>query len=114
VAQRRFASTIYSILYFRHIYRSSHSFIRRVTVHLQLLYNTVSLILSWFGLAVFLLSTFIITDILSGADVAVRVNLFVFGAATTTVNAVIQSIYIATILHLGRINVLVNIRNILV
>ncbi|MCJ1247885.1 Chitin synthase, class 2 [Trapelia coarctata] len=104
ITQRRrwlngtFASTVYSLINFWRIYRSGHNVIRMAVLHLQLVYNVVSLLLSWFGLAAFLLTTFIITDITGSPPENSDIKPFPFGAATTVFNAVIQAIYLATVL----------------
>lgn len=104
ITQRRrwlngtFASTVYSFLQFPRIYKSSHSVMRLLMFHIQLVYNVVALILSWFGLAAFLLTTFIITDITSTSSGNKKSSAFPFGAATPIFNAVLQCVYIAFIL----------------
>ena len=40
-----------------YIYRSSHSFGRKLAFHIELLYQTISLIFSWFGLANYFIGT---------------------------------------------------------
>jgi len=104
ITQRRrwlngtFASTIYSLINFWKLYRSGHNVIRMAILHIQLVYNVVSLLLSWFGLAAFLLTTFIITDITGSPPENSDIRPFPFGAATPVFNAIIQAIYIATVL----------------
>ncbi len=57
ISQRRrwlngsFFAGIHSIVKFWYIYRSSHSFGRKLAFHVELFYQTVSLFFSWFGLA---------------------------------------------------------------
>jgi chitin synthase len=104
ITQRRrwlngtFASTIYSLINFWKLYRSGHNVIRMAILHIQLAYNVVSLLLSWFGLAAFLLTTFIITDITGSPPENSDIRPFPFGAATPVFNAVIQAIYLAAVL----------------
>lgn len=104
ITQRRrwlngtFTSTIYSFLQFPRIYKSRHSLVRMLLFHIQLIYNGVALILSWFGLAAFLLTTFIITDIAGSSAAGQKSSAFPFGAATPIFNAVLQCVYIAFIL----------------
>ncbi|KAI4265194.1 MAG: hypothetical protein L6R38_009593, partial [Xanthoria sp. 2 TBL-2021] len=104
ITQRRrwlngtFASTVYSFLQFPRIYKSRHSVVRLMLFHIQLVYNGVALILSWFGLAAFLLITFIITDITGSSAAGQKSSAFPFGAATPIFNAVLQCVYVAFIL----------------
>ncbi|KAG8533882.1 uncharacterized protein KY384_001623 [Bacidia gigantensis] len=104
IAQRRrwlngtFASTIYSLLHFPRWYKSTHSITRMGLFHVQLVYNLVNLIQAWFGLAAFLLTTFIITDITGSPPRTQRSKAFPFGSATPVINAVIQCLYIAFVL----------------
>jgi chitin synthase len=103
IAQRRrwlngaFAATIYSTSKFYRFHRSGHSLFRIPLFYVQILYNIVSLLLSWFGLASFLLSLFIINDISAKPPLESTIRPFPFGSATPIVNAVIQVIYLLTI-----------------
>ena len=67
-------------------------------LHIQLIYNVVALIQSWFSLAAFLLTTFIITDIAGSPPGDQKSTAFPFGAATPIFNAVVQCLYIAFVL----------------
>jgi chitin synthase len=92
-----FASTVYSITHFFRIYRSGHNVLRMMLLHVQLIYNIVSLLLSWFGLAAFLLALFIVNDIAAEPAVNSPADGFPFGSSTRIVNAVIQVVYASTI-----------------
>ncbi|KAI4136575.1 MAG: hypothetical protein L6R39_007723, partial [Caloplaca ligustica] len=104
ITQRRrwlngtFASTIYSLLHFPRIYKSGHGVVRMMLLHVQLIYNVVALTLSWFGLAAFLLTTFIIPDITGSSAADQKSPAFPFSAATPIFNAVLQCVYIAFVL----------------
>ncbi|KAL8878090.1 MAG: hypothetical protein Q9198_004030 [Flavoplaca austrocitrina] len=104
ITQRRrwlngsFAATVYSLLHFHRMYKTHHNVLRMLFFHVQLVYNVVALILAWFGLAAFLLTTFIITDITGSSAADQRASAFPFGAATPIFNAVLQCTYIAFIL----------------
>lgn len=69
ISQRRrwlngsFFAGVHSIVKFAYIYRSSHSFGRKLALHIELLYQTINLVFNWFGLANF----FIAFSILSTA-----------------------------------------------
>lgn len=104
ITQRRrwcngaFAATIYSSLHFFKVYRSGHSIPRILLFHVQMVYNIVTLLLSWFGLAAFFLTTFTITDIAAQPPKESDLRGFPFGHSTPMVNAVIQGIYATTVL----------------
>jgi chitin synthase len=104
ITQRRrwlngaFAATIYSLINFYQLYRTRHSYIRMAFLHIQLLYNIISLTLAWFGIAGFLLTTFILTDISGSPPADSSISPFPFGSATPTINGIIQSIYLATVI----------------
>jgi chitin synthase len=56
IGQRRrwlngsFAASIYSLMHFGRMYKSSHNLLRMFFFHIQLLYNIFSVFLSWFAL----------------------------------------------------------------
>lgn len=56
VSQRRrwlngsFFAAIHSTVHFHYLYRSSHSFIRKFWIHVELIYQVFNLIFSWFAL----------------------------------------------------------------
>ena len=83
---------LYSLLHFGRTYISGHYLIRMVFLHIQLLYNVVTLITSWFSIAFFFLSTFTVTDI-TGNPPEKSGSGFPFGKATPVFNAVLQTIY---------------------
>jgi len=103
ISQRRrwlngaFASTVYSTSKFYRFHKSGHSLFRLGLFYVQILYNIVSLLLSWFGLAVFLLSLFIINDISAKPPAESTIRPFPFGSTTPVVNAVIEIIYLVTV-----------------
>ena len=67
ISQRRrwlngsFFAGVHSIVKFYYIYRSSHSFGRKFALHLELLYQLISLIFSWFALANYFIAFYILT-----------------------------------------------------
>ena len=93
-----FAATIYSLIHFRQIYKSGHNIIQKALFHVQLIYNLVSLLLSWFSLASFLITIFVIMDITGSPSEGPTVEPWPFGSATTTINAIIQVFYVSMIL----------------
>lgn len=70
IGQRRrwlngsFAASIYAIVHFFRLYKSSHGIIRMFFFHIQALYNIFSLLFSWFALANIWLTFSIIIDLL--------------------------------------------------
>lgn len=69
ISQRRrwlngsFAASLYGILHFGRVYRSGHNFFRMFFLHVQFCYNLIILILSWFSLASYYLTTTIIVSL---------------------------------------------------
>ncbi|RSM03311.1 hypothetical protein CEP52_007463 [Fusarium oligoseptatum] len=104
ISQRRrwlngaFFSTIYVVTHWGRMYHSGHNIIRLAAFHLQLFHNILALILAWFSLAAFLLTTFTINDIAGDPPEGKPISGFPFGKATPTVNAILQIVYLAMIL----------------
>ena len=69
ISQRRrwlngsFAATIYALMHFTRMYRSSHNILRMFFFHVQLIYNIASVIMTWFALASYWLTTSIIMNL---------------------------------------------------
>ncbi len=78
---------IHSIIKFGYIYRSSHSFGRKFALHIEIIYQTVQLVFSWFGMANFFIAFFILTSAMSDKISALKVP-----------NLVLSYIYIAFII----------------
>ena len=103
IVQRRrwlngaFAATAYSVLHFHQIYRSGHSLPRMALLHIQFIYNIVNFLLSWFSLAGFLLTLFVVNEISGSPPPGTQVSGFPFGKATPIFNAVLQVIYVCMI-----------------
>ncbi|KAH8082444.1 glycosyltransferase family 2 protein [Cristinia sonorae] len=68
ISQRRrwlngsFFAAIHSTVKFHYIYRSSHSFMRKFWIHVELLYQTFNLIFSWFALGNYYISFVILSE----------------------------------------------------
>ncbi|KAG8907052.1 Chitin synthase, class 2 [Tulasnella sp. 403] len=98
IGQRRrwlngsFAASVYSLIHFFDLYRSSHGIIRMIFFHIQALYNVFSLVFSWFALANLWLTFSIIIDLLPQQNPPV----YVFGTAAVThwVNLVFKWLYL--------------------
>lgn len=93
-----FAATLYTVRHFNRIYHSGHSLPRMALLHLQFLYNLVNFFVSWFSLAGFLLTLFIVNEVSGAPPPGTQVSGFPFGKATPIFNAVLQVIYICTII----------------
>ena len=91
------ASTVYSLIHFNRVYKSGHNIIRMTALHVQIVYNAVSLLLSWFNLATFFLTIFVVTDLTSTPQDGSNIRPFPFGKATPVFNAVLQTIYLIVI-----------------
>ncbi|KAH1474870.1 hypothetical protein KXW35_003597 [Aspergillus fumigatus] len=69
ISQRRrwlngsFAASLYSIMHFGRIYKSGHSFVRMFFLHIQMIYNCCQLIMTWFSLASYWLTSSVIMDL---------------------------------------------------
>jgi len=106
IGQRRrwlngsFAAGIYSLIHFGRIYKSNHSILRMAVFHFQLVYNIFTLILSWFGLANFWLTTKIIMDLVGSREDGNETKyLWPFGnTATPIINLILQYIYLGFLL----------------
>jgi chitin synthase len=96
IGQRRrwlngsFAASVYALVNFFAFYKSGHGIFRMFFLHLQALYNTFSLIFSWFALANIWLTFSIIIDLMP------RQNIIFFGTQEIThwVNNAAQWIYL--------------------
>jgi chitin synthase len=105
IGQRRrwlngsFAASIYSLMHFSRMYKSGHNILRMFFLHLQMIYNTVSVLLSWFSLSAFWLTTKVIMDLVGQPSAANNNTAFPFGNdATPIVNTILQYIYLAFLL----------------
>ena len=105
IGQRRrwlngsFAASIYSLVHFSRLYKSSHNIIRLFFFHLQMVYNMVSLILSWFSLSSFWLTTSIMMNLVGEPDASNNNKAFPFGNKVTPIlNTVLQYLYLGFLL----------------
>ncbi|KAF7162409.1 hypothetical protein CNMCM6106_009383 [Aspergillus hiratsukae] len=58
-----FAASLYSIMHFGRIYKSNHSLLRMFFLHIQMIYNCCQLIMTWFSLASYWLTSSVIMDL---------------------------------------------------
>ncbi|KAK4946045.1 Chitin synthase, class 3 [Elasticomyces elasticus] len=105
IGQRRrwlngsFAASIYSLMHFSRMYKSGHNIIRMFFFHIQMIYNIVSVTLSWFSLASFWLTTKILMDLVGQPSTQNNNTAFPFGdKATPIVNTILQYLYLAFLL----------------
>ncbi|KAI1280189.1 hypothetical protein F5Y07DRAFT_396345 [Xylaria sp. FL0933] len=68
-----------------------------IVLSIHILHNLVSFLLAWFSLAVFLLTTFIVSDITGDPPVGLPVEGFPFGQSTPIADSMIQIVYLATV-----------------
>ncbi|WWC88212.1 uncharacterized protein L201_003117 [Kwoniella dendrophila CBS 6074] len=93
VSQRRrwlngsFFAAIHSIVHFGYLYRSSHTFTRKFFLHIELIYQTLSMIFAWFALGNFYIAFFVLTSSLND-----------LGKAWKYVNTPLHYLYIALLL----------------
>jgi chitin synthase len=103
ISQRRrwlngsFAASIYSLMHFGRMYSSSHNIIRMFFFHIQLIYNILSVITAFFGLANFWLTTTVIMNLVGNPSDPKKVK-WPFGESTPVVNTILQYIYLGYLL----------------
>lgn len=112
IGQRRrwlngsFAASIYALMHFGRLFKSGHSPIRKFFFVIQMLYNVATLIMSWFMLASFWLTTSVIMDLVGGtvADITSpppnqTPKFWPFGRHYSPhVNTVVKEVYIAFVI----------------
>lgn len=109
ISQRRrwlngsFAASLYSLMHFGRLYKSGHNIIRMFFFHIQMIYNVLNVIFSWFSLASYYLTTTVIMDLV-GTPVVASSNAaehhgWPFGdAATPIINALLKYLYLAFVI----------------
>ena len=105
IGQRRrwlngsFAASIYALMHFSRMYKSGHNIIRMFFFHIQMIYNIISVVLSWFSLSAFWLTTKVIMDLVGSPGGSNNERAFPFGNdATPIINTILQYGYIAFLL----------------
>jgi chitin synthase len=111
IGQRRrwlngsFAASIYSLMHFGRMYKSGHNLVRMFFFHIQMLYNIFQLILAWFALASFWLTTSVIMDLVGqpsfsdSTKTQVIQHAWPFGDSVTPIlNTVLKYLYLAFVL----------------
>ncbi|KHN96678.1 chitin synthase 1 [Metarhizium album ARSEF 1941] len=109
ISQRRrwlngsFAASLYSLMHFGRLYKSGHNIIRMFFFHIQMIYNVLNVIFSWFSLASYYLTTTVIMDLV-GTPVVASSNAsehhgWPFGdSATPIINALLKYLYLAFVI----------------
>ncbi|KAK0526957.1 Chitin synthase 4 [Tilletia horrida] len=93
ISQRRrwlngsFFAGIHSIVHLHYIYRSNHTFSRKLVIHIEWVYQLIVLLFSWFGLANFYIAFVFITTSLDETVKALHVP-----------NEILRYIYLAIII----------------
>jgi chitin synthase len=78
------------------MYKSGHNIIRMFFFHIQMIYNIVSVILSWFSLSAFWLTTKILMDLVGQPSDGNNHHAWPFGnKATPIINTILQYGYLA-------------------
>ncbi|ROT34654.1 chitin synthase [Sodiomyces alkalinus F11] len=106
ISQRRrwlngsFAASLYSLMHFGRMYKSGHNIVRMFFFHIQLLYNFLNVIFTWFSLASYFLTTKIIMDLVGtpteGTATSSPHTAWPFGNdATPIINSILQYAYAA-------------------
>ena len=105
IGQRRrwlngsFAASIYSLIHFSRMYKSGHNIIRMFFFHLQMLYNTLQVLLSWFSLSSFWLTTVVMMDVVGTPSGTNNNQGWPFGNTVTPIlNTVLQYVYLGFLL----------------
>ncbi|KAJ3520972.1 hypothetical protein NM208_g13498 [Fusarium decemcellulare] len=105
ISQRRrwlngsFAATLYSLMHFGRMYKSGHNIIRMFFFHIQLIYNFLNTLFSWFALGSYWLTTSVIMDLVGAPNVRTGVHGWPFGdTATPIVNALLKYLYLAFVM----------------
>ncbi|OOF93570.1 glycosyltransferase family 2 protein [Aspergillus carbonarius ITEM 5010] len=101
ISQRRrwlngsFAAGLYSIMHFGRIYRSGHSIIRMFFLHIQMVYNVCQLIMTWFSLASYWLTSSVIMDLVGTPSTSNKEKGWPFGnEASPIVNNFVKYGYV--------------------
>ncbi|KAK2759930.1 Chitin synthase, class 2 [Arachnomyces sp. PD_36] len=105
IGQRRrwlngsFAASIYALMHFGRMYRSGHNIVRMFFFHIQMLYNTFTVFMTWFALASYWLTTSVIMDLVGNPGSSNDNRAFPFGNTVTPIlNTLLKYGYLACVL----------------
>jgi chitin synthase len=96
ISQRRrwlngsFFAAVYALAHFYQIWRSDHSFIRKIMFHIEFLYHIISMLFAWFALGNFFLVFRILTSSLGDPDL--------LGTPGKILSVVFEWAYLATLM----------------
>ncbi|KAJ8496271.1 hypothetical protein ONZ51_g1200 [Trametes cubensis] len=97
ISQRRrwlngsFFAAIHSTVKFHYIYRSSHSWLRKFWIHVELLYQCFNLFFSWFALGNYFISFIILSESLEDPS-------FNLGKGVHIVNVILEYLYLGLLI----------------
>ncbi|RPD56704.1 glycosyltransferase family 2 protein [Lentinus tigrinus ALCF2SS1-7] len=97
ISQRRrwlngsFFAAIHSTVKFHYIYRSSHSFLRKFWIHVELIYQIFNLFFSWFALGNYFISFIILSESLEDKS-------FNLGNGIHIVNIILEYLYLGLLI----------------
>ncbi|VBB75132.1 Putative Glycosyltransferase Family 2 [Podospora comata] len=109
ISQRRrwlngsFAASLYSLMHFGRMYKSGHNIVRMFFFHIQLIYNVLNVIFTWFSLSSYYLTTTVIMDLVGtpvpASNTSALHHAWPFGDTVTPIfNAVLQYLYLAFVI----------------
>ncbi|KAF5487079.1 Chitin synthase 1 [Colletotrichum siamense] len=109
ISQRRrwlngsFAASLYSLMHFGRMYKSGHNIIRMFFFHVQLIYNILQVMFTWFSLGSYYLTTTVIMDLVgnpvtSDDESQVRHGWPFGDTATPIFNALLKYLYLAFVI----------------
>ncbi|KAK4168929.1 glycosyltransferase [Cladorrhinum sp. PSN259] len=109
ISQRRrwlngsFAASLYALMHFGRMYSSGHNILRMFFLHIQLIYNFLNLIFTWFSLSSYWLTTSVIMDLVGtpvpASNTSSEHHAWPFGdSATPIINAVLKYLYLAFVI----------------
>ncbi|KAJ5895587.1 chitin synthase-domain-containing protein [Penicillium taxi] len=91
-----FAASLYATLHFNRIYKSGHNYFRLLAFHIQLVYNICQLVMTWFSLASYWLTSSVIMDIVGTPSPVNKFTSWPFSSdVTPSLNNVLKIGYLA-------------------
>ncbi|KAH6907524.1 chitin synthase [Coprinopsis sp. MPI-PUGE-AT-0042] len=96
ISQRRrwlngsFFAAVHSVVHFHYLYRSSHSFMRKAWIHVEMVYQVFNLIFAWFSLANFYIAFAILATAMESEAFGLKgINIF---------NVIINYVYVGLLI----------------
>ncbi|KAL4809090.1 chitin synthase-domain-containing protein [Aspergillus unguis] len=95
-----FAASLYAVMHFSRLYKSGHNIIRMFFLHVQLVYNICQLIMTWFSLASYWLTTSVIMDIVGTPSATNKYKGWPWGNDVSPIfNNVVKVLYLVFLMH---------------